>query len=264
MSSEPVELSQDELDRYAWQLLVPGFGMEEQRKLKASTALVTRVGGLGGPTALNLAMAGIGKLVLAHGGVVEAFHMNRMILASYEAIGRRSPAPVAAERIAALNPSVELEVHEENVTEETVDDMVAGVDIVLDCPPTFEERHLLNRACVRAGKPMVEAAVDNVEGYVTTIIPGRTACLNCLGLWSDYSLPFPILGAIPCAIGSLAALEAIKVLTGYGTPLLDRLLMFDGEDSQTRYVKVKRDPACAVCGDSAGGGRPDQVTAAHD
>lgn len=251
MDPEPVDLSQDELDRYDWQIMIPGFGLEAQRKLKRSSALVTRVGGLGGPAALNLAMAGIGRLVLAHGGFVEAFHMNRMILASYDSIGRRSPAAPAAERLAALNPSVELEVIEENVTEDTVEGIVAGVDIVLDCPPTFEERHLLNQTCVRSGKPMIESAMYSMEGYVTTIVPGLTPCLSCLGLQSnEWGLPFPVLGAIPCVMGSLAALEAIKVITGFGTPLLNMLLLFDGMTSRTRYVSAGRDPECPVCHDA--------------
>lgn len=247
-----VELTPEESERFAWQIMVPGFGVDAQRRLKGASALVTRVGGLGGPAALNMAMAGIGKLVLAHGGFVELFHMNRMILASYDAVGRRSPATVAAERLRQLNPTIDLEVVESNVTADTVDDMVASVDLVLDCPPTFEERHLLNAACVRLGKPMVESAVYSTEGYLTTILPGTTACLACMGLDNrDWGLPFPVLGAIPCAIGSLAALEATKVLTGYGSPLLDTLLVFDGESSQTRYLKLERDPDCVVCGDHA-------------
>ena len=251
-AGQAVELTPEESERFAWQIMIPGFGVEAQRSLKGASALVTRVGGLGGPVALNLAMAGIGRLVLAHGGFVELFHMNRMILASYESVGRVSPATVAAERLRVLNPTIELEVVESNVTEQTVDDMVASVDLVLDCPPTFEERHLLNAACVRQGKPMVESAVYSTDGYLTTILPGRTACLSCMGLDNrDWGLPFPVLGAIPCAIGSLAALEGIKVLTGYGSPLLDTLLLFDGETSRTRYMKLERDPACTVCGDHA-------------
>lgn len=261
--AESMEFSQEEMDRFAWQIMIPGFGVEAQRRLKSASALVTRVGGLGGPAALNLAMAGIGKLVLAHGGFVELFHMNRMILASYDAVGRRSPATVAAERLAQLNPTVELEVIEENVTDETVDAMVGPVDIVLDCPPTFEERHLLNEACVRLGKPMVESAVYGVEGYLTTIVPGRTACLACIGLATqEWGLPFPVLGAVPCAIGSLAALEAVKVLTGYGSALLDTLMTFDGETSTTRYMKLQRDPDCPVCGDHASGSKEARAAAA--
>ncbi len=251
-ASDDMTLTPEELERFGWQIMIPGFGVESQLRLKSASAMVTRVGGLGGPAALNLAMAGIGKLLLVHGGPVELFHMNRMILAAYDAVGRRSPAAVAAERIAALNPTIELEVIEENVAPATVEDMVSRVDIVLDCPPTFEERHLLNQTCVRLGKPMIESAVYGMEGYLTTILPGRTACMSCLGLENrEWGLPFPVLGAVPCAIGSLAALEAIKVITGFGEPLADTLLLFDGETSRTRYVKLQRDPRCPVCSDVA-------------
>ena len=247
---DEVELSQEERERFGWQVMIPGFGTEAQKALKGASALVTRVGGLGGPAALNLAMAGIGKLVLAHGDVVELFHMNRMILASYEAVGRRSPAAVAAERIRELNPTIELEVHEQHVSEDTVDGFVDDVDVVLDCPPTFEERHLLNDACVLLQTPMIESAVRGMEGYLTTIVPGVTPCLACLGFESrEWKLPFPVLGAVPCAIGSLAGLEAIKVITGYGSTLEGTLLLFDGATTGTRHIKVRRDPECPVCRD---------------
>lgn len=243
------ELTQEELDRFGWQIMLPGFGVEAQQRLKRSTALVTRVGGLGGPAALNLCMAGIGKLVLAHGGHVELFHMNRMILARYDAVGRRSPATVAAERLTELNPTIDLEVVEENATEENVEDLVGRVDIVLDCPPYFDERLLLNQACFRAGKPMIEAAMDGMEGYLTTLVPGRTGCVSCLGLIrEDWSLPFPVIGVVPCVIGSLAALEAVKVLTGFGSPLLNTLLHFDVGEGNTRHLRIKGNPTCPVCG----------------
>ncbi|MGH8907718.1 MAG: HesA/MoeB/ThiF family protein [Egibacteraceae bacterium] len=247
MKVKQVELSQEEWGRFEWQIMIPGFGAQAQRKLKGASALVTRVGGLGSPAALNLAMAGIGKLILAHGGTVELFHMNRWILASYDAIERSCPAVLAAERIAALNPTVEIEVIEENATEQNVERMVERVDVVLDCPPTFEERHLLNAACVRLGKPMIEAAVYGTEGYLTTIIPGKTACIACLDVGpQDWRLPFPVLGAMACAIGSMAALEAIKVITGYGTPLLNTLLLLDGATGKTRYLKLDANPDCRL------------------
>lgn len=229
--------------------MLPGFGTEAQQRLKGSTALVTRVGGLGGPAALNLCMAGIGKLVLAHGGHVEMFHMNRMILARYDAVGRRSPASVAAERLRELNPTIDLEVVEENVTESNVEDLVGGADIVLDCPPYFNERLLLNQACFQMGKPMIEAAMDGMEGYLTTLVPGQTGCVVCLGLTrEDWSLPFPVIGVVPCVIGSLAALEAVKVLTGFGTPLVNTLLHFDVGEARTRHLRIQGDAACPVCG----------------
>jgi molybdopterin/thiamine biosynthesis adenylyltransferase len=243
------ELTQEELTWVDWQLALPGFGLESQNKLKQATALVSRVGGVGSPAAVYLAMAGIGRLILAHGGHVEPFHLNRWPLAEADQVDRVNPAVSAAEHIRKLNPRVELEVVSENITPQNVEQLVGQADIVVDGAPYFEERHLMNAACVRQRKPMVEAAATGMEGFVTTVIPGETPCLQCLGFHSkDWSLPFPILGPIAGTIGSLAALEAIKVLTGYGEPLRDTLLFFDGLSTSFRRLKVHKNPACPVCG----------------
>lgn len=241
-------LTEEEQERFEWQIMIPNFGVEAQKKLKGASALVSRVGGLGEPTALYLAMAGIGKLILAHGGVPELGHMNRWILSPYEAVGKVSPVKSTIEAIKKLNPTIEIIGYEEHVNKDNVKDLVSQADIVMDCPPWFEERHLLNAEAVRQRKPMIEAAVYGMEGYVTTIIPGETPCLSCLNLQSqDWTLPFPVLGAVPGMFGSLAALEAIKVLTGYGTPLKNTLLLFDGANSSFRRVKIKKNSECPVC-----------------
>jgi len=246
----PPHVTEEELAWVDWQLMIPGFGLEKQYKLKGSTALVSRVGGVGSPAAASLAMAGIGRLILAHGGHVEPFHMNRWPLASTDQIGRVNPAVSATERIRKLNPHVEVVVVPEFVTAENVRRLVAQADIVVDGAPYFEERHLLNRECVQQKKPMVEAAATGMEGFVTVVIPGETPCIQCLGFHSkDWSLPFPILGAVSGTVANLAALEAIKVLTGYGEPLRGTLLFLDGASSSFRRIKVRRNPACPVCGD---------------
>jgi molybdopterin/thiamine biosynthesis adenylyltransferase len=242
-----LSLTEEDEERFSWQIMIPGFGADAQRKLKGASALVTRVGGLGGPAAMNLALAGIGKLVIAHGGVVELSNMNRMVLMSCDAIGQPR-AGTAARQLRSLNPTVEVVAIDEDVTPENVGGLVSQVDVVLDCAPLFEERHLLNDACVRQGKPMVESAVCDTKGYLTTIMPGKTPCLSCLGFRNpEWRLPFPVLGAVPCALGSLAALEAIKLITGYGSPLFNVLLLFDGASTSIRRVKAQRDPGCPVC-----------------
>ena len=245
-----MQLTEEEMGWVDWQLTLPGFGLEAQYKLKGATALVSRVGGVGSPAAANLAMAGIGRLILAHGGHVEPFHMNRWPLASADQVGRVNPAVSAAERVRHLNPQVEVVAVPENISPENVERLVAQADIVVDCAPYFEERHLMNRECVRQNKPMVEAAATGMEGYVTTVIPGETPCIQCLEFHSkDWSLPFSILGAVSGTVASLAALEAIKVLTGYGEPLRNILLFFDGLSTSFRRVKVRKNPTCAVCGE---------------
>lgn len=258
----PMHLTEEELAWVDWQLTIPGFGLEKQYKLKGSTALISRVGGVGSPAAASLAIAGIGRLILAHGGHVEPFHMNRWPLASTDQIGRVNPAASAAERIRKLNPHVEVVVVPEFVSPENVQRLVAQADIVVDGAPYFEERRLLNQECIRQKKTMVEAAATGMEGLVTTVIPGETPCIECLGFHSkDWSLPFPILGAVSGTVANLAALEAIKVLTGYGEPLRGTLLFLDGVSSSFRRIKVRRNPACPVCGDklSASVGKKEAV-----
>lgn len=243
------QLTETEIEQFAWQIMMPEFGEEAQRKLKASTALVSRVGGLGGPTALYLAMAGIGKLVLAHGGVPEMGHLNRWIFTPLNAVGKVSPIVSATEHIKKLVPNIEIVGITENINKQNVKELVSQADIVLDCPPWFEERQLLNREIVLQGKPMIEAAMYGMEGYVTTIIPGETPCLGCLGFQNkEWKLPFPVIGAVPAVLGSLAALEAIKLLTGFGAPLKNKLLLFDGKASSFRNIGVRRNPNCPVCG----------------
>ncbi|GIQ69651.1 adenylyltransferase [Xylanibacillus composti] len=241
-------LTDEERERFGWQIMMTGFGEDSQVKLKQSSALVSRVGGLGSPVALYLAMAGIGKLVIAHGGVPEMGHMNRWIMSPYEGVGKVSPVDSVIDHIRKLNPTIELVGVKESVTEENVQELVSQADIIMDCPPYFEERHLLNREAIRQQKPMVEAAVCGAEGYVTVIVPGETPCMSCLGFHSkDWELPFPVIGAVPGVIGSMAAMEAVKMLTGYGEPLKNRLVMYNGETASYQTIKLKRRANCPVC-----------------
>lgn len=246
-----VELTPRDREKYRRQMMIPGFGEETQRRLKNSSALVTRAGGLGGPVALYLAMAGIGRLVVAHGGNVTWSNLNRQILMSHDWVGKPR-ADKIRESILSMNPDVDLTVIAEDPNDENVDEWVAGVDIVCDCPPTFEERFALNRAIVRHRKPMIEAAMNSMEAHLTVIVPGETPCLACLypgfpDWWSGTE--FPVLGAVSGALGCLAAIEAIKVLTGFGKPLKGEMLVFDTEVQEYRKLKIHRLPNCPVCGE---------------
>lgn len=242
-------MTDDDRAVYEWQLWVQGFGEEGQRRLKGAAVLVSRVGGVGGNLAMQLAAAGIGKLILAHAGNLRPDDLNRQVLMSHAGLGA-SRVEQAARRLREFNPRIEVEAVAENVSEANVDRLVAGADLVASCAPVFQERLLLNRAAVRQGKPLVDSAMFELEGQVTTVLPGKTACLTCLypeepAAWQRQ---FPVFGAVAGTIGCLGAMEAIKVLTGLGEPLTGRLLMCDLKDMTFRKVQVRRNPDCAVCG----------------
>lgn len=228
---------------------VSGFGEAGQRELKNATVLVSRAGGVGGALALQLAAAGVGRLILAHAGDLRANDLNRQVLMRHDAIG--SPrVECAAQRLREFKPSVEVIVVPENISETNAAKLVAEADIVADCAPLFAERFLMNREAVRQRKPMVECAMYELELHVTTILPGCTPCLACL-----YPEPpphwkreFPVFGAVAATAGSLGAMEVIKVLSGLGEPLAGKLLTADLRDMTFRRVKIQRRADCAVCG----------------
>jgi len=241
------ELTDEEREIYRRQVMIAGFGEEGQRKLKGATVLITRVGGLGGPAAMELAMAGVGRMIIIHSGVVELSNLNRQNLMGYENLGK--PRAKAAEAsLRKLNPHMELRVYTDEITEENGEEKLRGVDVAIDSPPTLEERFALNRTCVALGIPMIEASMYGMEGQVTTIIPGETPCLACLyPTRPEWHIPFPVLGAVSGIIGCLAAVEAVKVITGYGEPLANVLLHFDAEDNTFKRIPIRRRPDCPVC-----------------
>jgi molybdopterin/thiamine biosynthesis adenylyltransferase len=244
-----MELTEEERAIYEWQIWVHGLGEAGQAKLKASTALISRVGGLGGPLAQSLAAAGIGKLVLAHAGNTKPSDLNRQILQTHDQLGK-SRVESCRRRLLDLNPRLEVEVVAENVTEENVARLVGTADLVFDCAPLFRERLLLNRECVRLGKPLIEAAMFELEGQLTTIIPGQTPCLACLypEIPPGWKREFPVIGAVSATVANLAALEGIKLIAGFGELLTGKLLIFDARTMAFRKIALKRNPDCPVCG----------------
>jgi molybdopterin/thiamine biosynthesis adenylyltransferase len=238
---------------YEWQESVADFGSQGQDRLKGSTVLVSRVGGVGGAAALYLAAAGIGRLVLAHAGDLRPADLNRQVLMAHDGIGHPR-AVQAACRLRALNPHVEVEVLAENVCEANAESLVRKVDLVMGCAPVFAERLLLNREAVRQGKPLVDSAMYELELQLTTVLPGRTPCLACLVPAEPpaWQRRFPVFGAVAGVAGSLGAMEAIKVLAGFGDPLLGRMLLGDLRAMQFRTVAVRRRTDCPVCSSSPG------------
>ena len=241
----------DDLDRaiYEWQLWVPGFGEEGQQRLKNASVLVSRCGGLGSVVAYELAAAGVGRLVLAHGGDLKVSDLHRQILMKHEAIGT-SRVRCAAARLREFAPRVEVVEVAENVHEGNAAELVGDVDLVVDCAPLFEERLAMNHACVELGRPLVECAMYELEAQITTLHPPRTPCLAC---WcpqppQHWKRQFPVFGAVSGTVGCLGAMEAIKVLADLGEPLFGKMLLLDLRSMQIRSVSLQHRVDCAVCG----------------
>jgi len=243
------ELSDQDLAIYEWQLDVPGFGEAGQEKLRNATALVSRVGGLGGPLAFSLAAAGIGRLILAHGGNLKPSDLNRQILMHHGALDC-SRAEAAKETLQRFNPGIEVEVVAENLNSQNAQELVEGADIVFDCAPLFEERFLMNRECVRQSKPLIDCAMYSLEGQVIPIVPGETGCLACLypEVPPHWKRRFPVIGAVSALIANIGALEGIKLLSGMSGVNLHQMIYFDASTMQIRKIALKKNPDCKVCG----------------
>ena len=250
--SEPEELpelSDIEKEVYSWQTTVEGFGEKGQRKLKNASVMISRIGGLGGLVAYELAAAGVGRLILAHGGDLKPSDLNRQLLMKSKAVGS-SRMDCAVERLKELNPRLEITPIPENVTESNVSDLVAEADVVVDCAPLFEERYLMNREAFKQGKPLVECSMFEMEAHITSFKPGSTGCLQCLYPEKpDYwQRRFPVFGAVSGMVGCLGAMEAIKIIAGLGTPLFGRLLTCDLKSMKFNQVHLHPSPNCPVCG----------------
>lgn len=245
----PPDITGEDRERYGWQLDVPKFGEQGQRKLKGATVLVTRVGGVGGTAAYELAAAGVGRLILAHAGNLRTDDLNRQLLMTSDWVGKPR-VECAARRLRELNPGVEVIAVAENVSDENAAQLVAEADVVVDAAPLFSERFALNRACVAAGRPLVECAMFALEMHVTVIMPGAGPCLACLYPEEPdwWSRRFPVLGAVAGTAGCIGAMEVIKILTGCAEPLAGRMLIADLGAGSFRTVRVRKNPACAVCG----------------
>ncbi len=248
--TQPQKLTDEERATYEWQMWVPGYGEAGQEKLKGATALVSRCGGLGSPVALELAAAGIGKLVIAHGGNVKHSDLNRQLLMTYDWLGK--PRVESAERrLKELNPRLEVEAVAENINEANAAELVGMADIVFDCAPLFTERFLMNRECVRQGKPLIECAMYSLEGQVTTIIPGQTPCLTCIYPEDPpaWKREFPVFGAVSALAGNIGVMEGIKLISGMKPALAGKMLYYDTEAMTFQRIAISRNIDCPICRD---------------
>jgi len=243
------QLTHTDRERYRRQLMLHGFTEDHQRWLRRSTALVAGVGGLGGTAAMYLAAAGIGRLILVHGGNLTLSNMNRQVLMKHKWIGKARVGQ-AKKTIQDINPDVEIEIVDERITEANVENLIRTARIALSARPNFSERRVLNSACIEKGIPMVEAAMNGMEGYLFNVVPLVSSCIHCVYPEDDptwQEMGFPVLGAVSGMLGCMMALEAIKLLTGYGKPLLSEMLVFNTVDMDFRKVRIPRNEQCEVC-----------------
>lgn len=246
-------LSRDELLRYSRHLLLAEVGVEGQQRLKNARVLLIGAGGLGSPAALYLAAAGVGTLGIVEFDRVDASNLQRQVLHGTKDLSRPKLESAQA-RLRDLNPHVVVEPFPERLSSANAMDVLRGFDVVVDGSDNFPTRYLVNDACVLLGKPLVYGSIFRFDGQVSVFDAERGPCYRCL-----YSEPPPpglvpscaeggVLGVLPGVIGSLQALEAIKLVLGIGDPLIGRLLLFDALRLRFRELQLRKDPDCPLCG----------------
>ena len=248
-----VSLSRAEILRYSRHLLIPEVGLEGQRKLKAASVLVIGTGGLGSPVALYLAAAGVGRIGLVDYDVVDESNLQRQVIHGTGKVGGLK-VDSARERLADLNPEIQIDTFNEPFTSENAMRISADYDILIDGTDNFPTRYLVNDVCVLTGKPNVYGSIYRFEGQVSVFDARSGPCYRCL-----FPEPPPpgmvpscaeggVLGVLPGTVGTLQATEALKLILGMGTPLKGKLMMYDALDMSFTFVNLRKNPKCKICG----------------
>ena len=236
-------------ERYARQMIVPGFGLEGQERLCRSKVLLLGAGGLGSVCAQYLVRAGIGRLTIIDQGKVDLPDLNRQLLYCTEDLG--SPKAYVAERILRrINPEVEVTGIQEEIAEGGLRGPVLAADIVIDALDNFKTRMIANEACCREGKILVHGGVLGVRGVASVVVPGKGPCLQCIYEAHDLTpseTPFPVLGPTPGVVGCIQAMETLHILLGAEPSLLGRLILFNGKSMNFSYRTVNQKDDCPAC-----------------
>jgi len=242
------ELTDEEKSIYEWQIWTDGFGETGQRRLKNSTVLVSRCGGLGSVVAYELAAAGVGRLIIAHGGNVKHSDLNRQLLMSHDWLGKPRIESIER-RLKDLNPRLEIVGIPENLNDELADRWVPQSDVCVGAAPLFQERFAMNDACVRYRKPLVNCAMFDMEATVTTFPGEGKPCLRCLTpeLPEYWKRQFPVFGATSGTVACIGAMEAIKLLAGFGKSLQSELLHIDLRNLSFEKIAISANQRCPTC-----------------
>lgn len=241
-------LSGEELERYSRQIIYPDLGEAGQKRLKESNVVIVGAGGLGCPAAAYLAYAGVGRITLIDHETVELANLNRQVLHWQNNVGEKKVISAAA-KLREMNPSIEVVACDAKMTEQNAPDLIRGASVVLDGMDNFESRSTVNRACVSEGIAYIHGGVWGLNGQLTTIIPGETPCFACIYPQKPKEIrPVPVLGVTPGLIGTLEAVEAIKLLSGLGRPLTGKMLMMNAATMDFILRDLARNPDCQVCG----------------
>ncbi|OVE76647.1 adenylyltransferase [bacterium F11] len=245
-----MELDQSDKKRYHRQMMMDHWGEDIQKKLKNETVLIVGAGGLGSPTAIYLAVAGIGHIRICDFDKLELSNLNRQILHDDSRIDTKKALSAKA-TLEKINPAIKITPVEEKIESHNVDAIVGEASLIVDCLDNFPTRFLLNECAIRKKIPLVHASVWGMDGRLTFIHAPYTPCLKCLYPEGPPKELFPVLGATPGVMGSLQALEVVKFLTGIGENLKGRLLIWDGALMNFSTFKIRKDPNCTSCQNKA-------------
>ena len=243
-------LSDRERERYRRQILL--FGEEGQERLKEAEICIAGAGGLGSPVALWLAVAGVGTITLIDPDTVDRTNLNRQVLHRDRDIGEKKVAS-AQEKLEELNPDITIRAIDARIDAGNAAKLVGRADGIVDCLDNYRARYLLNRVALDNGIPLFHGAIRGMYGQATTIIPGKTPCLECIFPRPPPEEESPVVGVTPGLIGMVQATEVLKYLLGTGELLANRLFLWDGLQGQASEICVERNPACGACGDRGQG-----------